>query len=205
MASLCQVCKSQPSKYKCPACQISSCSLACSQAHKSNCTLAPAPEASNVLTEPSANGGADQAPPTTAALTPTTPTAPQSGDFTHLKSSPELQALFSRFPNLRSQLREIYNLTLEEEWEEMKPHSSHSGRGRGRGGGFGARGREKSRGYWTEGKGFNRGLGRVRRWREIWEEGFGGNDGDGFMQFAALIQADDEHDRPEPNGQQNEK
>lgn len=114
-------------------------------------------------------------------------------DLKALGSSPELKDLLSRYPQLRGQLRDMYKATLEEEWVEV----SHSHRGRGRGFGRG-RGAPRSRGPWSREKGFNRGLGKVRKLREQCEEGVEtGKSAEGFMRFVALIAGDDENHQGE--------
>ncbi|KAJ9272396.1 hypothetical protein DTO212C5_1581 [Paecilomyces variotii] len=186
MAGTCEVCSTEPSKYRCPACGIMSCSLACTQSHKVYCTP-KSPEASTQKQPPTVtdtgaaqaatNGhGPEQATPDTTVLP--TPEA--------LSSSKELQELFSRYPQLRSRLRDIYKVTLEDEWVEARPPVR--GRGFGRGRGAHGRGRGGSRGPWTAQKGFNRGLGKVRKWRDSCEEGSStGPDAEGFMKFVALV------------------
>ncbi|PGH19089.1 hypothetical protein AJ79_00123 [Helicocarpus griseus UAMH5409] len=208
---LCEVCSNEPSKYRCPACHMQSCSLACTQAHKIYCTP-KAPE-EPVQDSDKQNGTAGdstagigvavasniQYSENTAASADIPKAAPHPSD---LESSQALRDLFVRYPNLRSQLRDIYNLTLEEEWVEMKPNYNHGrGRGRGRGGQHGRGGR--SRGPWTEEKGFNRGLGKVKRLRENLENNIDVSDCEGFGQFAALVLAD--HDTRQTTQSQPER
>ncbi|EEH38057.1 hypothetical protein PAAG_00978 [Paracoccidioides lutzii Pb01] len=203
---ICEVCSNEPSKYRCPVCSAQSCSLACTQAHRIYCTPkareehAPEPKEQNGLsdtlqngtaaaTHGGVNGGVD--------LTTTNPPrnsnsakATLNFSFSDLQSSQELKNLFIRYPALRSKLRDIYRLTLEEEWVEIKHNNYGRGRGRGRGSYAGRGG--KSRGPWTEEKGFNRGLGKVKRLRESLESSngaAGGADAEGFSQFASLVLA----------------
>lgn len=89
-------------------------------------------------------------------------------------------------------------MTLEEAWVDTIPAPSGRGRGRGRGrGGPGNRGGPKSRGPWTSEKGFNRGLGKVRKWRQSCEgegpsmPGISGVEDEAFRQFIGLILQDD--------------
>ncbi|EFW14807.1 conserved hypothetical protein [Coccidioides posadasii str. Silveira] len=103
--------------------------------------------------------------------------------FAQLGKSQELQELFNQHPTLRSRLRDIHRITLEEEWIEMGRSIQSRSRGRGRDG-YGQR--PMNRGPWTIEKGFKRGLGRVRKWRESCEAGSGGADGAAFMRFIAL-------------------
>ncbi|KAM5431745.1 hypothetical protein MferCBS31731_007750 [Microsporum ferrugineum] len=210
MAVSCQVCSQEQAKYRCPACGVQSCSLACSKSHKTTCSpVIPDP----VTSEDHLQGGSDgnalpkydsqlrPAEDITAAVNNAQPTAVSGHGntkegFSSLESSPELQELWSRFPGFRSRLREIYNLTLEEEWvEEAKPDSHGWGRGRGRGRGRGthsSRGGGRSRGPWTPEKGFNRGLGKVRKWREACDDDSAsrratGADDEAFRRFIALV------------------
>lgn len=162
-----------------------SCSLACVQSHKVYC----APKAT------SANG----VPAGTSASNANAPL--QNGDHSHdaaettekhqkqissaaIASSPELKELLSHHPQLRDQLHEIYRSTLEDEWVEYYTPPTR-GRGHGRGGKTQSR---RSRGPWTAEKGFNRGLGRVRKMRQNCEDGSEtGRNAEAFMQFLALV------------------
>lgn len=109
-----------------------------------------------------------------------------------LGSSKELQDIFTRFPGLRGKLREIYRATLEEEWASAqhsdlgRRHDRRRGHHRGGGG---------NKEPWTAEKGFNRGLTKVRKWRESCEDGKStGPDAEGFMRFIALV--NDEYEGP---------
>lgn len=160
-----------------------SCSLACTQSHKVYC----APKA------PSTNEGPAEA----SAPAPAHPPL-QNGDqpanniddqqkrssSAAIASSPELKELLSRHPQLRDHLHEIYRSTLEEEWVEWYTQPTR-GRGHGRGGKTPTR---RSRGPWTAEKGFNRGLGRVRKLRQSCEDGTEtGKGAEAFMRFFALV------------------
>ncbi|KAL2003187.1 hypothetical protein VTN02DRAFT_4800 [Thermoascus thermophilus] len=183
MPATCEVCSSEPSKYRCPTCGTMSCSLACTQSHKIYC--APkAPQESEQKPLPaatdtqSAQGAANgHVPEPATGRNNDTPT------LEALASSQELKNLFTRYPSLRSRLRDIYRSTLEEEWVESQ---DFSGRGRWKGGRH--RNTTGTRGPWTAEKGFNRGLGRVRKWRQSCEEGEStGVDAEAFMKFVALV------------------
>ena len=102
------------------------------------------------------------------------PPAADKEDFPLKSKSKELiQELFLQYPHLRGQLREIYQVTLQEAWieDQDQPEDRY-----GTGGGY-SRGRrrvmKKNRGPWTEEKGFRRGLGRVRKFREQVAAGYG--------------------------------
>ncbi|OJD17817.1 hypothetical protein AJ78_02116 [Emergomyces pasteurianus Ep9510] len=210
---LCEVCSTEPSKYRCPTCNVQSCSLSCTQFHKIQCTP-KAPEQGhepqkltglhdNVQNDTSEATSGDTCEGTSPANLQLPNNLPNSNtpkaalQFKNLESSQELSDLFARYPTLRPQLREIYKITLEEEWVEMKQSNYGRGRGRGRGrGGFSGRG-GRSRGPWNEEKGFSRGLGKVRLLRETLESNNGAassTDIEGFGQFAALVLA--ENDTP---------
>ncbi|PGG96764.1 hypothetical protein GX51_07674 [Blastomyces parvus] len=213
---LCEVCSNEPSKYRCPMCNVQSCSLACTKVHKTSCSPKHPeqnhePEkqmtsldniqngTSGTAPGDAYDGTADpnlQIPHNSETNTLDTDIRKTPLDFKDLESSHALKDLFARYPALRSQLRDIYKLTLEEEWVETKHNNYGRGRGRGRGGFSGRGGR--SRGPWNEEKGFNRGLGKVRRLRETLESNNGaGNSSDieGFARFAALILGDNDAPR----------
>ncbi|KAJ5678358.1 uncharacterized protein N7477_003991 [Penicillium maclennaniae] len=184
MAGSCEVCSLEPSKYRCPTCAVMSCSLACTQSHKIYCApkAAPAHETPDV-------------PATTETISPL-----QNGDHTQeavnhetnqyqsfpgsMATFQDLKELLLRHPQLRDQLHEIYRGTQEDQWVEWYTPPTR-GRGHGRGGRAPTR---RSRGHWTAEKGFNRGLGRVRKLRQDCEEGTEtGPNAEAFMQFLALV------------------
>lgn len=176
-----------------PVLSTISCSLGCTQSHKIYCE--PESQVQNVselATATTAN---------TIAETTNKNNPRQLPNLEILGTSSELQNLFAQYPQLRSQLYDIYKTTLEEEWVEFQPQPSR-GRGRGRGGRGGAGG-YRNRGQWTREKGFNRGLGKVRKLRERCDAGLEtGKDAEGFMRFVALIDnhhsEEEETQEPEP-------
>ncbi|KAE8379105.1 hypothetical protein BDV26DRAFT_174399 [Aspergillus bertholletiae] len=177
MPNTCEVCASEPSKYRCPTCGLMSCSLACTQSHKIYCApKVPSPKpsdevksAQNQLEEVNGDIGED-------AHELRNGTDPRA-----LGSSPQLMDLLDRYPALRDQLRDIYKATLEEEWVETQVQGGRRPFGRGKGA-------PRSRGPWTREKGFNRGLGKVRKLREMCEEGSEvGKSAEGYMRFVALV------------------
>lgn len=104
----------------------------------------------------------------------------------------EIQKLFAEYPNLRFKLREIYNITLEEEWNAEQKHSTYH-RGDRQGHNHNHHHHHNNRGTWTAEKGFNRGVGKVRRWREGCEGGeCTDTDAEGFMKFMALVAGEHE-------------
>lgn len=110
-----------------------------------------------------------------------------------LGSSKELKELFSQYPQLRDQLRDIYKVTLEEAWAESQVRPSGRrpfGKGRGP--------HRVNRGPWTPEKGFRRGLGKVRKLRVRCEDGVDtGRDAEGFMGFITLVNGES-RDMPMP-------
>lgn len=156
----------------------SSCSLTCTQAHKVSCAPKPALQSSSNIPRIEVNGNAD------------TGTAggdqQRSGlDLDALGSSRELGDLLREFPELRIQLRDMYRATLEEEWESQAP----AGRSRGKG--------PRNRGAWTREKGFKRGLGKVRKYRQQCEDGSEtGKGAEGFMRFVKLVNGEIGHRSP---------
>ncbi|KAJ5894944.1 hypothetical protein N7495_006635 [Penicillium taxi] len=182
MSGSCEVCSLEPFKYRCPTCEVKSCSLACTQAHKIYCTPKPVlPIESQPPSDTSQlqfqNGESHQA---TASSAPNTKQdkSPAGG----IDKYTELKELLDRFPQLRSQLREIYEATQEEKWVEwyrppMRGRPSARGRSQGK----------KSRGPWTAEKGFKRGLGKVRKFRQDCDdEEETGTPAEAFMRFYDL-------------------
>ena len=159
-----------------------SCSLGCTQSHKIYCT--PKPQSQSQ----------DPSEPTTTTPHHETDTDEKQKHLPNLEAlgkSPELQDLLRQYPQLPDHLRDIYKTTLEEKWVEVQAQPPQAGRGRhnGRGGRGGRGGGYRNRGPWTREKGFNRGLGKVRKYRERCEDGLEvGKDAEGFMRFVALVE-----------------
>jgi hypothetical protein len=168
---------------------VSSCSLACTQSHKIYC--APKPQAP----EPTS--------PTDAIQTPHNVTSEQEANDSSnaqarqngysveaIASSTQIKDLLAQSPQLRDCLRDIYKITLEEEWIEQGPAGRSRPYHRGRGG-------YRNRGSWTREKGFNRGLGKVRKLRERCEEGLEtGKHAEDFMKFMALVNSENQQQPP---------
>ncbi|KAJ5719158.1 hypothetical protein N7493_007613 [Penicillium malachiteum] len=184
MPGSCEVCSSEPSKYRCPTCALMSCSLACTQSHKIYC----APKATLTIEEPTETSATNTQHPQTNGETGTD-TGNISAQLSEsspaaIAASTELQALLQRYPQLRSQLHEIYRAAQEDEWVEWYTPPSR-GRMHGRGGRGPSR---RSRGPWSSEKGFNRALGKVRKLRQDCEEGTEtGVAAEAFMQFLTLV------------------
>ncbi|OXV12022.1 hypothetical protein Egran_00216 [Elaphomyces granulatus] len=182
----CEVCSSQPSKYKCPTCGTLSCSLSCTQSHKTSC--APkATSASDQDNPPASSEAAHQHQLVGGEA------SDEKNDGKHrvigledLGSSKELEDIFTQYTGLRQQLRDIYKATLEEGWVDSQVFDGARGFGRRRG--VYKRSGSGHRGVWTAEKGFKRGLARVRQWRERCEDGLStGPDAEGFVEFVALV------------------
>jgi len=171
-----------------------SCSLACTQSHKIYCAPKAAPSNGTPAKIPAP---ADTNPPLqNGENTPGVVGRPESkcdqSSPTSIAASPELKGLLLRHPQLRSQLYEIYRGTQEDQWVEWYTPPTR-GRGHGRGGRTPTR---RSRGPWTAEKGFNRGVGRIRKFRQDCEEGTEtGTNAEAFMQFLFLVNG--QRDQPE--------
>ncbi|KAF3394012.1 hypothetical protein F1880_005043 [Penicillium rolfsii] len=166
-----------------------SCSLACSQSHKIYC--APKATPSNEDSKATSTAATASSPPQNGDAAPVaagnTTSKTNETSTAAIASSPELQALLSRYPQLRSQLHEIYQATQEEEWQEWYTPLMR-GRPYGRGGRGPSR---RSRGSWTTEKGFNRGLGKVRKLRSDCEGGSEiGVKAEAFMEFLTIVNKD---------------
>ena len=153
---------------------VCSCSLACTRTHKIYC--------------------APKAPKTSQAVAyQATDTRPlpdeangQAVDDGHNSNSQKLASqikdLFEQCPPLRDQLKDIYKATLEEQWVEGPVHKDrprHFGK---------SRPPPRSRGPWTREKGFKRGLGKVRKYREQCEDSLEtGKCAERFMRLLTLV------------------
>ncbi|KAJ5503469.1 hypothetical protein N7463_006343 [Penicillium fimorum] len=190
MPGSCEVCSLEPSKYRCPTCGLLSCSLACTQSHKIYCApKAPSNEEPSNTPAPDVDPTPENDPNGPVPAEPTGTNAPATTPAA-VGASSEMKELLTQYPELRSQLQDMFQSTLEEEWVESYTAPARGcGRGRGRGrGGLAPR----SRGPWTSEKGFNRGLGRVRKLRQDCEEGTEtGQTAEAFMRFMALVKGKD--------------
>ncbi|KAL2821367.1 hypothetical protein BDW59DRAFT_110410 [Aspergillus cavernicola] len=178
MTSPCEVCASEPFKYRCPTCGLMSCSLACTRTHKIYC----APKAPS--TDPS-NEATDTQPQLEEANRYVAGEEGQMARNGHNSTPRELSSqikdLIEGYSPLRDQLRDIYTATLQEQWVEGPVHDKprHFGRGKPP---------QRNRGPWTREKGFNRGLGKVRKYRGRCEDGLEtGKGAEGFMRLLALV------------------
>ncbi|KAL4963841.1 zinc finger HIT domain-containing protein [Aspergillus stella-maris] len=182
MASLCEVCIAEPFKYKCPACGLMSCSLACTRTHKIYCAPKPL-ETPNETTDAQPQAG--ETTEATGQSTVGPEQHAQNGRDGHnvkpRELSSQIKNLLERYPPLRDQLRDIYQATLEEQWVEgpvRKDRFRH----------FRGKQQPRTRGPWTREKGFKRGVGKVKKYREECEGGSVlGKGAEGFMQLLTLV------------------
>ncbi|KAL4869132.1 hypothetical protein BDV12DRAFT_168324 [Aspergillus spectabilis] len=173
MTGLCEVCSSEPFKYRCPTCELMSCSLACTRTHKIYCAPKPPKTGEETDTQPqpeeAIGQGAGQPVQDANILTPQ-------------ELSPQIKELLQRYPSLRHQLRDAYTATLQEQWVEG-PAPGDRPRPFGRG-----KPPQRSHGPWTREKGFKRGLGKVRKYRTQCEDGLEiGKGAEGFMRLLTLV------------------
>lgn len=108
----------------------------------------------------------------------------KASPFEILQSSPELGEIFAKYPNLRSQLYEVYLVTLQpppDSPESQSRGSGHFSRGRGRGRG---RGRARGRGNapWTPERGTRDALYKLNSFRD-----HAGTGGDGMKELCDLV------------------
>ncbi|KAL2841408.1 HIT finger domain protein [Aspergillus pseudoustus] len=188
MPALCEVCASEPFKYRCPTCGTMSCSLACTRTHKIYC----APKAPSAETTTSLTDSIPQFDETNTLIAGETGQKAQNGNrFTTREPSSEIKDLLKQYPMLNDQLRDIYKATLQEQWVEGPVHGDRP-RYHGRG-----KPPQRNRGPWTREKGFNRGLGKVRKYRGRCEDGLEiGKGADAFMRLLTL--ANEGSDPQEP-------
>jgi zinc finger HIT domain-containing protein 3 len=193
MPTLCEICEQEPFKYRCPACSthstmlckipipcckwtdsLTACSLQCSKDHKCgnslNILIDDAPSRSRLRQEPSTE---------TALLDE--PTEQSTSDS--IINAPEVQELFIRYPKLRTQLRSIYEASLED--HHIDQHSSHHmGRHatRGHGRGYPREPGHVHKKQWTIDKAINSGLKRLQ-----WDLQTSEPDSNGLAEFCKTI------------------
>lgn len=112
MSSPCQVCLKEPHKYRCPGCNLQTCSLQCSKQHKEQCG-----EQRKKEMGATANHGIPRALGTEEHSH--RQTGKNSLDF--IISAPEIQKLFIEYPQLRTQMRSIYEAFLQHRQPEQLP------------------------------------------------------------------------------------
>ncbi|KAF1345482.1 hypothetical protein BDV97DRAFT_402062 [Delphinella strobiligena] len=188
MASTCGVCKAQPSKYKCPKCDLPYCSLPCYRPHKES-------HANDVPVEKAIP--TEQIVPVPEVAEPVVAhrlVGSNKIDFSGLEDDPDLLRLMSRYPALRIQLQSVYGYTLEPPPSDSQDqptfnHRGRGGRGRGRGGrggrnsrgGRGDYGQQPQQSQWTQAKGEKEAANALKDMRN--KEG----DTEGLAEFVQLI------------------
>ncbi|KAL3463394.1 hypothetical protein BJX64DRAFT_120273 [Aspergillus heterothallicus] len=188
MPALCEVCASEPFKYRCPTCEIMSCSLACIRTHKIYC----APKAPSAETTTTPTESILQQDEENTVITGENGQPAQSGHRSTREPSSDIKDLLKQCPMLGDQLRDIYKATLQEQWVEGPVHGDRPR--------YHKRGKppQRSRGPWTREKGFNRGLGKVRKYRGRCEDGLEvGKGAEAFMRLLTLVNEANEPQEPQ--------
>ena len=163
-----------------------SCSIGCYESHQTtHSTVSPLTTISNDL------------PPESSAAIVFTGTLkshtdshrPSSGTRSpsSLESSADLELLYTRYPQLRDQLKEIYEAATKPLKDQLKNHlldSEHSDRrwGRGRTGELARDGRATAK--WSRHNGIKSGIHKLRILRNLKDVD---GDGDGLREFSKLI------------------
>lgn len=113
------------------------------------------------------------------------PAPSQRNLISSFETSAEFQLLCSRYPQLRAQLRKVYEATCEPPIDQLdKPPFGRYGHGRGRSrgrGGSRVRGPEGSA-MWSQLKGFKSGLHRLKMLRRV-----EGAEGESLREFSKLV------------------
>lgn len=102
-----------------------------------------------------------------------------------LESSADLQILYTRYPRLQGQLKEIYEAATEPPEDQLNDQTFSSdrgvrGQGRGKNRGRGPEGRTAA--PWSRHKGIEAGIHRLRTLRHL-----KGENGDGLREFSRLV------------------
>ncbi|QIW97108.1 hypothetical protein AMS68_002626 [Peltaster fructicola] len=195
MAVLCELCNEADSKYRCPACGLRYCSIACYKPHKAQHEESKAHTADTTTIEPT-QARVDR-PGTTRRV--------QKQSFAGFEQDAEFQRLLQRYPKLQIQLQGVYALTMdpgpEEERGWNRPQlplidrsntAQRGGRGRGR---FMTRGRGgrsapyeppegRQRGRWSKEKGD---LEAMFVMRKVQDESSSQEMSDGMQEFVELV------------------
>ncbi|KAK0612881.1 hypothetical protein B0T17DRAFT_499167 [Bombardia bombarda] len=157
---VCAVCMKEVGKYKCPRCAIAYCSVACSKIHQEN----------HPPTEPSAQTKQQQQQQQPAPE----PTASDNDPYSVLLDHhAEFNRLFTKYPNLQTELLRIEDVTL--------PPSEGSPFGGGSGLQLNIPGRQPPR-VWSRDMGLRKGVAALRKARTD-----PGDKGDGLREFCELV------------------
>ncbi|KAI9665956.1 MAG: hypothetical protein M1821_003891 [Bathelium mastoideum] len=111
MGTLCEVCNEQQHKYKCPQCQTLYCSVGCFKTHKQECGI-------QVKVEKGLKAETDATqfePLDTSSDAKPVVLQYSSGlsRFAGLENSVELKFLLAKYPNLKSQLKSVWEASQE--------------------------------------------------------------------------------------------
>ncbi|KAG8630737.1 hypothetical protein KVT40_002356 [Elsinoe batatas] len=156
----CGVCFEQPSKYRCPTCDLRYCSIPCYKKHKVD------HEATAEATDASTLQQDLATPKPLPGTRPRLPGQARAIDFTGFENDTVLLDLLRKDPSLRVKLQSIFGFTLE------PPFGQRGGRGGFRGRGRGSRFNGPSHsGPWTQVKGDAEALQKLKSFRDEDEDG----------------------------------
>lgn len=186
---ICAICNQNESKYKCTRCDLRYCSVPCATLHTQNhppVEEAPKPDPAPEAAPPVSNG---------AALAGTVGGARAISTFEKLGASKELEILFTQYPRLKSQLRDIYAFTnpptefgmgmnqyAPQPQNQYGHDDSRGGRGRGGRGGYSGRQNGKPKGPWTTDQGMQDAIDAFGRAKEEYGKG-----GEGIREYQNLV------------------
>ncbi|GJN74238.1 hypothetical protein PLICBS_008329 [Purpureocillium lilacinum] len=159
--TMCGVCETTVSKYKCPRCYLPYCSVACNKIHQAN-------HPPDTKPKPEPAQAPEKAP---AASLPAKPSAP-SNPFSALDNSDMLTWLFRKYPDLPQQLLDIHAETQPPPEDPSKhiPASLMQGVAPPR------------RNNWTRDQGIKKGKAALRKARQL-----PGKEGEGVREYCTLI------------------
>lgn len=200
----CRVCDTHIAKYKCPLCQLQkyvpviiflkldrlkpqSCSVECYKSHQTTHTDV----SSLVAIQPIPNGLPPK-PPAAVTYANTSNSHVNGGGPpfgtnmpSSLESSAVLQLLYTRYPQLQYQLKEIYEAAtepLDDQLNEQTFSSERHDRRRGRGRNRGPDRDGRTMTVWSRQKGIKSGIHRLRILRHL-----KGEYGEGLREFSKLV------------------
>lgn len=111
-AKLCTLCKENNYKYNCRYCDVKYCSVKCSNIHKAETNDHEEEKEKLASAQPPTKAPSPISKANTAARAGTLAAANAKGPFEPLDNSKELEALFKKYPNLRSHLETVDAATL---------------------------------------------------------------------------------------------
>lgn len=147
---------------------VSSCSIVCSTVHKATHPAVESQPPPKSVSDTKVNGNGNAPRLGTAAA------AGYKGPFVKLGESQELQILFKQYPNLQTQLNEIYASTLRplNEYEDGLDTSSIHNRGHN----------QRNQKPWNHDQGTQRGVQALTKARHVF-----GKDGEGVREYSRLV------------------